>query len=340
MSSRMLEEALAAGSCVARQLSLDGERYAALGELLRETPPERVVTIARGSSDHAAAWFAYLTMARMGKIVASLPMSLLTLHGAPLQAQGTLAVAVSQSGQSPDVVEPLRYFRDHGGTTVALINASDSPLGAAADWPMPLHAGPELSVAATKSFIASVTAGTRLVAAWQGDPLLEQALQRLPDQLDAAARCDWSAALDVLVPARNIMVVGRGLGFPIALEAALKLKETSALQAEAFSGAEIRHGPMALVEQGYPLLVFAPRGPGQAGLLDLADDMRQRGAQVLLCAPDSVAGRDLTLVEADSPDLDPILAIQSFYVMAARLAEARGLDPDRPRHLSKVTRTS
>jgi glucosamine--fructose-6-phosphate aminotransferase (isomerizing) len=340
MSSRMLEEAQAAAASVARQLALDRERYADLGALLRATPPQRVATVARGSSDHAAAWFAYLAMARLGQIVASLPMSLLTLHGAPLQAQGTLAVAISQSGQSPDVVEPIRYFRAHGGTTVALINAADSPLGAAAEWPMPLHAGPELSVAATKSFIASLTAGARLVSAWQDDALLEQALQRLPEQLDKAARCDWSAALDVLVPARNIMVVGRGLGFPIALEAALKLKETSALQAEAFSGAEIRHGPMALVEEGYPLLVFAPRGPGQAGLLELADDMRQRGAQVLLCAPQGVPGRALPLPQADHPDLDPVLAIQAFYVMAARLAEARGLDPDRPRHLSKVTRTS
>jgi glucosamine--fructose-6-phosphate aminotransferase (isomerizing) len=135
------------------------------------------------------------------------------------------------------------------------------------------------------------------------------------------------------------MVIGRGTGFAIAQEAALKFKETSAIQAEAFSSAEVRHGPMALVDDQYPLLIFATRGAEQASLLQLAADMRQRGAKVLLAAPDDIAERDLTLSRADHPALDPILAIQSFYVMAAALAVARGLDPDQPRHLSKVTRT-
>jgi glucosamine--fructose-6-phosphate aminotransferase (isomerizing) len=144
----------------------------------------------------------------------------------------------------------------------------------------------------------------------------------------------------VLAPARNIMVVGRGISFPVALESALKFKETSALQAEAFSGAEIKHGPMALIEEGYPLLIFATRGPAQAGLVALAEEMRGRGARVLLAAPQDVAGRDLDLPVAATPDLDPIVAIQAFYVMAAHLVKARGLNPDQPRHLSKVTKTN
>jgi glucosamine--fructose-6-phosphate aminotransferase (isomerizing) len=135
------------------------------------------------------------------------------------------------------------------------------------------------------------------------------------------------------------MVVGRGLGFAVALEAALKLKETCAIQAEAFSGAEIRHGPLALVEHGYPLVIFALRGAEQAGLVTLARDLRQRGARVILAAPSGVADRDLTLEVGDDPTLDPILAIQTFYVLAARLAKARGLNPDEPPHLSKVTLT-
>lgn len=135
------------------------------------------------------------------------------------------------------------------------------------------------------------------------------------------------------------MVVGRGLGLPVALEAALKFKETCAIQAEAFSSAEIKHGPMALIDEGYPLLVFAPRGPEQAGVLALAEEMRGRGARVLLAAPDDVATRDLTISTADDEALDALLAIQSFYIMAAKLSEARGLNPDTPRHLSKVTKT-
>jgi glucosamine--fructose-6-phosphate aminotransferase (isomerizing) len=336
----MLEEALSAGACVARQLSQDVERYAELGRKLRSTNFNTALTIARGSSDHAANYCAYLIMARLGRVVASLPMSLLTLYKSPLVTRDTLTIAISQSGQSPDVVEPTRYFRDGGATVVALVNDIDSPLAQAAEWAMPLHAGKEHSVAATKSFITSLVAGARLVAHWQNDPELKAGLDALPEALAQGAQADWSAALEVLAPARNIMVVGRGISFPVALESALKFKETSSLQAEAFSGAEIKHGPMALIEEGYPLLIFATRGPTQAGLVQLATEMRERGARVLLAAPSDIAERDLTLPVAATPDLDPIVAVQAFYVMAAKLAEARGMDPDRPRHLSKVTRTN
>jgi len=340
LTSQMLKEARSAASHVAQQLSREQDRYADLGSRLRAAPPARIVTVARGSSDHAANYCAYLTMARLGHIVASLPMSLVTLNHAPLMARDTLAIAISQSGQSPDVVEPIRYFRDGGATTVALVNDTQSPLASAAEWSIGLHAGAETSVAATKSFIASLVAGALLTAHWQADHDFLAALESLPESLQQAAESDWSAALEVLTPASNIMVAGRGIGFPVALEAALKFKETSALQAEAFSGAEIKHGPMALVEEGYPLLLFAIRGPSQAGMLQLAAEMRQRGARVLLAAPADVAQRDLTLPVARTPDLDPIVAIQAFYVMAAQLSAARGMNPDQPRHLSKVTKTS
>jgi glucosamine--fructose-6-phosphate aminotransferase (isomerizing) len=340
VTSLMLEEAISAAECVALQLSSDVERYADLGRKLRSTNFDTALTIARGSSDHAANYCAYLIMARMGRVVASLPMSLITLNRAPIETRDTLAIAISQSGQSPDVVDPMRYFRDGEATTIALVNDIDSPLAQAAEWAMPLHAGKEQSVAATKSFITSLVAGARLVAQWQNDPELLEGLVALPDALRQAATVDWTSALDVLAPARNIMVVGRGISFPIALEAALKLKETSALQAEAFSGAEIKHGPMALIEDGYPLLIFATRGPTQASVLQLAAEMRTRGAKVILAAPSDVAERDLTLPVAATPDLDPIVAVQAFYIMAAHLSKARGMDPDRPRHLSKVTKTN
>jgi len=338
--SLMYQEALSAGDCVARQLAQDTERYAQLGAALRAASFHSAVTVARGSSDHASSYLAYLIMARMGRLVTSLPMSLVTLYKSPLVTRDTLAISISQSGQSPDVVEPIQYFRAGGATTVALVNDAASPLARAAEWNMPLHAGQEKSVAATKSFIASLVAGARLVAHWQDDRQLQDGIAALPDTLRAASTLDWSPAIEALAPARNIMVVGRGISFPVALEAALKFKETSALQAEAFSGAEIKHGPMALIEDGYPLLIFATRGPAQAGLGALADEMRGRGARVLLAAPGDVASRDLTLPVAALPELDPIAAIQAFYMMAARLSEARGLDPDQPRHLSKVTKTN
>ncbi|NWD68351.1 SIS domain-containing protein [Pseudomonas gingeri] len=339
MTSRMLEEALSAHEAVSRQLQQLDERLMALGARLREQPPQVVMTVARGSSDHAASYFAYIAMQQTGVPVASLPMSVVTLQHSPLQVSGQAVLAFSQSGQSPDLVDSLCLLRERGALTVALVNAPDSPLEAACEYAIPLLAGPEQSVAATKSFIATLSASAQLLGHWHQDPVLLAAGKALPEGLRQAATCDWSKAIETLRDCERLMVIGRGAGFAIAQEAALKFKETSAIQAEAFSSAEVRHGPMALIDAGYPLLVFAPRGAEQAGLLKLAAEMRQRGARVLLAAPPDVAERDLDLCCAEHPALDPILAIQSFYVMAAHLAVARGMDPDQPRHLSKVTRT-
>jgi glutamine---fructose-6-phosphate transaminase (isomerizing) len=340
LTSRMLEEARQAPEAVARLLAAaDGAAYASLGAALREQPPASMLTVARGSSDHAAHYMAYMIMARLGRLVTSLPMSLLTLYQSRLICDGLVAFAFSQSGQSPDLVAPIRFFREGGARTVAFVNDSRSPLAQAAQWLFPLHAGAETSVAATKSYIAQLVAGARLVAAWEADAALQAALENLPTALERAARVDWSPAVEALVDADKLFVIGRGTGLAIAMEAALKFKEVCGIQAEAFSGAEVKHGPMAMVEEGYPLLVFAPRGPAQAGLLSLAEEMRQRGARVLLSAPEGTPGSELPLVTTDAEDLDPVATIQSFYLMVEGLARARGLDPDRPRHLAKVTRT-
>jgi glutamine---fructose-6-phosphate transaminase (isomerizing) len=339
LTSKMLEEALASSDAVQRQLQRLDPTLEEIAGRLRRQPPQVAMTVARGSSDHAASYFAYLTMQQLGLPVASLPMSVVTLQQAPLKVSGQVAFAFSQSGQSPDLVNSLRLLRKRGALSVAMVNAEDSPLEAACEFSVPLCAGVESSVAATKSFIATLSASARLVAHWKDDTELLEAGTALPEGLRDAALRDWSAAVEALRDCQRLMVIGRGAGFAIAQEAALKFKETSAIQAEAFSSAEVRHGPMALIDEDYPLLVFAPRGVEQAGVLSLAADMRQRGARVLLAAPDDIAERDLTLARAEHPALDPILAIQSFYGMAARLAVARGLDPDQPRHLSKVTRT-
>ncbi|SEJ33855.1 glucosamine--fructose-6-phosphate aminotransferase (isomerizing) [Pseudomonas sp. NFR16] len=339
MNSKMLEEALASAQVVQRQLEVLEPRLVDVAGRLRQIDPKVILSVARGSSDHAASYFAYLTMQLTGVPVASLPMSVVTLHDAPMKVSGQPAIAFSQSGQSPDLVGTLQGLRARGALSIAMVNVEDSPLEHACEYVLPLSAGPEISVAATKSFIATLSASARLVAHWQQDASLLQAGQSLAGRLDDAARQDWSSAVDALRDCQRLMVIGRGVGFSIAQEAALKFKETSGIQAEAFSSAEVRHGPMALIDAQYPLLIFALRGAEQSGLLELADDMRKRGARVLLAAPEDIPSRDLTLSCADHPALDPILAIQTFYVMAARLAEARGLDPDQPRHLSKVTRT-
>jgi len=339
----MLKEALAASAAVAAQCA-DSERVEALGSVLAAKPCHVALTVARGSSDHAASYFASLAMSHIGVPVASLPMSIATLQAAPLRVSGELAIAFSQSGRSPDLVDTMTALREAGALTVSAVNAPESPLAQACEYRLPLRAGPERSVAATKSYIAMLSISAQLVAYWQRDERLLDALHGLPDTLVDAAALDWSAAVAALRDAERMIVIGRGLGLAIAQEAALKLKETSGIQAEAFSSAEVRHGPMELIDRDYPLLVFAPRGPEQAGLIRLASDMRARGARVLLAVPDDAcdapgAGMQLPLATTRHPALDPIAAIQTFYVMAAQLAAARGRDPDAPRHLNKITET-
>jgi glucosamine--fructose-6-phosphate aminotransferase (isomerizing) len=339
VASRMLSEAGEGPSVAERLLHDERDAFEAWGADLRHRPPLSLLTVARGSSDHAAHYMAYLVMARLGRLVTSLPMSLVTLYQSSLVCDGLVALAFSQSGQSPDLVAPLRYIGEQGGRTLAFVNDAASPLARAAQRCIALHAGPELSVAATKSYVAQLVAGAALAAAWQQDSAFSAALAALPAALDEAWAQDWSRAVDTLAGAERLYVIGRGTGLPIAAEAALKFKEVCGIQAEAYSGAEVQHGPMALVEEGFPMLVLAPRGPAQAGLLVLAEQMRQRGARVLLAAPAGTPACDLPLAASGHVDLDPIAAVQSFYRMVEALARARGLDPDKPRHLNKVTRT-
>lgn len=339
MSSRMAAEAAQGAETAARLLQREAPRLAALGERLRRQPPASLLTVARGSSDHAAHYMGYLVMARLGRLVASLPMSVITLYQASLQCEGLAAFAFSQSGQSPDLVEPTRFLGEQGALTVAVVNDAASPLALAAQQVLPLHAGAETSVAATKSYIAQLVAGAALVSAWQQDGGFARALADLPEVLQHAAAADWSAGVGALAGAERLYVLARGTGLPVAMEAALKFKEVCGIQAEAYSGAEVQHGPMALVEQGFPLLVLAPPGPAQKGLLEVAAQMRQRGGAVLLAAPPGTPGAQLPMVCSGNVDLDPVSLVQSFYPMVEALARARGLDPDQPRHLSKVTRT-
>ncbi|XXY24660.1 SIS domain-containing protein [Sorangium sp. So ce233] len=338
-SSIMAEEARSAAEVVAQQLTEDEPAYRELGARLRAAPPPSVVTIARGSSDHAAGYLAYLAMTQLGCPVASLPPSVVTLYRAPLRLPGALAVAVSQSGQSPDVVNTLEACGAAGAVTAALVNQLGSPLTQVAASTLPLRAGPERSVAATKSLIASLSAMARLVACWKEDAALLDALRALPDALSAASEGDVGPLVGALAGEERLLVLGRGPGFSIALEAALKFKETCGVHAEAFTVAEVQHGPMALIDERFPLLIFAPRGPAQAGLVRVAEDFREQGAKVILVGPAGLPGVDLAVPESPHELLDPLCQVQAFYLAAAALAEARGLDPDAPRRLKKVTKT-
>ncbi len=335
----MLQEARDAPRAVERLLAGSGEAIDALAHVLRQSSIRTVATIARGSSDHAANFVGYLLMARLGIVTTSLPPSVVTLYQAPINTECLAAIAFSQSGRSPDLIDAMMALRERGAVTSAFVNDTASPLAHAAQHTIDLHAGEERSVAATKSFIAQLVAGVRLLAAWAQDSALLDALARLPLSLDAAVRTDWSPAVEALRSVDRLLVIGRGSGLFIAHEMALKFKETCGIQAEAFSGAEVKHGPMALMASGYPVLVIAPRGPAQRGLIEVADELRGRGAHVMLAAPADITQAQLRIVDTGHEYLDGVSAIQSFYPMVEALARARGLDPDKPRHLSKVTRT-
>jgi len=337
--SLMLQEARDAPRAVERLLAGSGEAIDALAHVLRQSSIRTVATIARGSSDHAANFVGYLLMARLGIVTTSLPPSVVTLHQAPINTECLAAIAFSQSGRSPDLIDAMMALRVRGAVTAAFVNDVASPLAHAAQHTIDLHAGEERSVAATKSFISQLVAGVRLLATWAQDSALLDALARLPLSLDAAVRTDWSPAVEALRSVDRLLVIGRGAGLFIAHEMALKFKETCGIQAEAFSGAEVKHGPMALMESGYPVLVIAPRGPTQRGLVEVADELRGRGAHVVLAAPGEITQAQLRIVDTGHEYLDGVSAIQSFYPMVEALARMRGLDPDKPRHLSKVTRT-
>ncbi len=311
---------------------------APLGELagrLQRRPPSLVMTCARGSSAHAATFAKHLIERHLGLPVAAAAPNIASVYHRQLRLRGQLFLAISQSGGSDDLIAAAQMARASGALTAALVNNTASPLAAVCDIVLPMSAGAETSVAATKSFVASVAALVRLVAMWADDAPMRTALGRLPARLGAAAALDWEAALPVLADAPSLITLGRGPTLAIAREAALKLKEVANLHAEAFSGAEFLHGPVALVSPSYPVLVLMPSDEAADGLRRLAADLGGKGATVLVAEP----GGKLPALAADHPETDAICLIQSFYAMVVRLAARLGIDPDRPRHLQKVTRT-
>ena len=336
--TQMFREAAQAPDVVRDQLFANSERVEQLGEKLRQLAPRVVVTCARGSSDHAATFAKYLIETRAGLLTSSAAPSVSSVYDAKQDFAGTVFLAISQSGASPDLLASVASAKAAGALIVALVNAESSPLAKAADHLIPLSAGVEKSVAATKSYIASLAAIVHLVASWTRDRELSEALRRAPKLLERAWELDWTAAVKRLQTATNLYVVGRGLGLGIAQEAALKLKETCGLHAEAVSAAELRHGPMAIVGSGFPVLMFAQNDETRGGIEALAAELASRHADVLLAGSRSPHTTVLP-TEGAHAVIEPMLMVQSFYRMANALSLARGRDPDRPPYLNKVTET-
>lgn len=332
--SFMSEEAREAPAAVARFLDRNAGALTSLGERLRRNTPPMIISSARGSSDHAASYFKYLTEISLGIPVASLGPSVVSVYGASLKVRGALCVTISQSGQSPDIVALQEEARKSGALTVALVNVEDSPVARSADICLPLQAGQEQSVAATKSFIAALAACAALVAHWRADAASIAALNGLPEKLHEACDVDWPEFRQLGEKADSLYVVGRGPSLPIAAELALKLKETCALHAEAYSLAEVMHGPLELLGKGFPVLALVPEDAARPASLSAIGRMRGTGANVV-----SIGGGGLDYVPAGHGFLDPISMVQTAYIAIDQLARMRGRDPDKPLLLKKVTET-
>lgn len=334
MRAEILQSPEAVRACLAQS-----DVFAALGARLRALDPPFVVVCARGSSSHVGAYLRVLLTRELGLIAAAAMPSIASVYRRPQRLRGALFIAISQSGRSPDLIASAEQARAAGALTLALVNDSASPLAIVCELVLNVAAGPERSVAATKTVLATLAAALALVNAWQEIPNVAAALAALPERLTAAAGLDWSPLTATLARSNRIFTVGRGSALGIVNEAALKLAEVCGIAALAFSAAELAHGPMTLAGPNFPVLAFlqddAARPHSEAFLATLA----AHGAPVLNVGGTVGGAQSLPALPAMQADADLLPMLASFYMAAEAAAVSRGLDPDHPPFLHKVTRT-
>ena len=326
---------------LARILAESDSRLTEVVRALQDRPPRFVLFIARGTSDHAALYAKYLVETRLGLAAGLASPSTMTVYDAHPALRDVLCIAVSQSGGSPDLLEPLIRARAGGAMTLAVTNAPDSPLARAAEFHLDILAGPERAVAATKTYTAELLTLYLLIerlASGGAAPayLPERAAEvlALEGEIEGRVRRDRFA--------EQVVVTARGYNYATAREAALKLMETSYLVANAFSGADLLHGPMAMIERGFPVIAMVPVGPGGAALRPVLERLREREADTLIVGdPDAarLGTVGLPLPDAGPEALTPLLTIVPMQQFAWYLARQRGGDPDQPRGLRKITET-
>jgi glutamine---fructose-6-phosphate transaminase (isomerizing) len=338
--TQMHTEASQAAEAVRRQFTANATLIRETANFLRVLAPPIIFTCARGSSDHAATFAKYMFETRLRIATVSQAPSISSIYGGPLlNMKDVPFIVISQSGRSPDILMSAEAAKAAGALVIALVNDINSPLAALANIVIPLHAGPETSVAATKSYIATLAAIAHFVAHWSQDIELQTRLETLGDDLASAFVANWLAAEDYFASAQSLFVLGRGLTLGIAQEAALKFKETCGLHAEAFSLAEVAHGPMALIKPGFPLLIFPPQDKAALGLEELVEKFAARGAQIAVAGSPLPGTMPLPLNHGLHPVLAPIAMVQSFYTLVNAISIKRGYDPDHPPMLNKVTET-
>ena len=343
--SQLAREIQEQPAVIRRLLETERDTVQRVAEAIRSAHLQHVVIAARGSSDNAARYAGYLFGA-LNRLSVGLAMpSLFTLYDSPPRLADTLVVGISQSGQSPDIVAVVAEGRQQGALTLAITNDLRSPLAAEVEHCLELHAGPERSVAATKTYTTSLTALAMLAASLAEDTNRLAELDGLPEAVAQTLALDQTAQATAnrWRFADRCVVVGRGYNYASAFEIALKLKELTYLIAEPYSPADFLHGPVAMVERDFPALVVAPSGATLANVRALARDLRDAGAELLVIS-DVPAMLQLGQTSLALPDkvpewLTPVTAAVAGQIFALHLAQAKGLDPDHPRGLQKVTRT-
>jgi glucosamine--fructose-6-phosphate aminotransferase (isomerizing) len=336
--TKMKQEIAEIPSAVDRLLTSGDADIKRISSELRDSDLRCLLSVARGSSDHACTYLKYAAELLLGLPMASVGPSLASVYGASLKADGMLCFSVSQSGKSPDITRMTRSLTKSGATTLAITNHPGSPLSEAASATVPIHAGPELSVAATKTFVTSLVAGLWLLAELKADTGLLAAIRNLPAHLKDAVACDWREA----APENDIgslFTLGRGPSWAVSNEAALKFKETCQIHAESYSSAEVLHGPVSIVSQGFPVIAFAAADAAEQAVVDVADKLSQMGAAVFVNSEKAQRANVLPIVRTDHWLTDPIASIVSFYGLVEHVAGLQGINPDASRHLNKVTET-
>ncbi len=324
----------------ARSLLSDGlASIQAAAKDLRLKDPRFVTTVARGSSDHASTLVKYACELSLGLPVASIGPSVASIFAAPLKLASSASIIISQSGQSPDIVKLAQAATEQGSLSIAITNETTSPLAATCKHAIHIKAGTEASVAATKTFVTSALAGLAVLAYWKQDDALIAAIEALPDHFARAVEYDWPELCSALSGHDSLYVLGRGPSLAISNEAALKFKETCQLHAESYSSAEVLHGPVSIVERGYPVLAMVSRDAAEGSINAVADQLAEQGALVFATTDKVKHANRLPVVRTNHPLTDPLALVVSFYAFVEKLALQRGGNPDKPRNLKKVTET-
>lgn len=343
MKSTMRSETLEIPTLIAHQLHENAMIMQKLVRAFQDKNPCFILTVARGSSDHAATFLKYLCETELGLPVSSAAPSVYTVYHAPMLLKTGFAIALSQSGQSPDICEVMRYATNQGALTLALVNAAHSPLTEQAQHVLPLCAGPEHAVAATKSFVAMLIASLHFVALVKENSALITALHALPAKLTQLEKFDFIPFFGPYFHTEKALVIGRGFNFAIAQEIALKLKEVTQIHAEGFSGAEVLHGPFSLFHENFPVLILLQNDASLPSMQSLINKIRETPVKpILIGDAKTLAGyTDLLHIEIPEthPLLTPVLTTYLLYQFIEQLAQAKGLNPDQPPLIQKVTKT-